>query len=132
MTAATVVMAAVVLLLGGAVLVFPVCRNRLLAGRVSFGITGLASLLAMGAAVISSPATVQRTPSSISDQVARWCTFAMARPIRTTTKAIWTIVRTNVRPRTPAYSSWSVRDKAGTRRGDEAKPVPWMGPIRRS
>jgi hydrogenase-4 component B len=51
MTAATVVMAAVILLLGGAVLVIPVCRNRLLAGRVAFGITGLASLLAIGAAV---------------------------------------------------------------------------------
>ena len=51
MTAATVVMAAVVLLLGGAVLVFPVCRNRVLAGRVAFGIAGLASLLAIGAAV---------------------------------------------------------------------------------
>ncbi|MBP2670287.1 MAG: dehydrogenase (quinone), partial [candidate division NC10 bacterium] len=51
MTAATVVMAAVILLLGGAVLVFPVCRNRVLAGRVAFGITGLGSLLAIGAAV---------------------------------------------------------------------------------
>jgi len=51
MTAATAVMAAVVLLLGGAVLVLPACRNRVLAGRVAFAITGLASLLAIGAAV---------------------------------------------------------------------------------
>lgn len=50
MTAASVVLAAVALLLGGAVLVIPLCRNRLLAGRVAFGVTGLASLLCIGAA----------------------------------------------------------------------------------
>ncbi|MBS1116680.1 MAG: dehydrogenase (quinone) [candidate division NC10 bacterium] len=51
MSAETVVLAAVVLLLGGAVLVIPVCRNRQLAGRVAFAIAGLASLLAIGAAL---------------------------------------------------------------------------------
>ncbi len=50
MSAETVLLAAVALLLGGAVLVIPVCRNRPLAGRVAFAITGLASLLAIGAA----------------------------------------------------------------------------------
>ena len=50
MSAESVVLAAFVLLLGGAVLVIPVCGNRQLAGRVAFAITGLASLLAIGAA----------------------------------------------------------------------------------
>jgi formate hydrogenlyase subunit 3/multisubunit Na+/H+ antiporter MnhD subunit len=50
MTAATVVLAAVLLLLGGAVLVIPFCRNRMLAGRIACGITACASLLAIGAA----------------------------------------------------------------------------------
>jgi hydrogenase-4 component B len=51
MSVETVVLAAVALLLGGAVVVIPVCHNRQLAGRVAAAITGLASLLAIGAAV---------------------------------------------------------------------------------
>ena len=51
MTAATVMMAAFVVLLGGAVLVIPVSRNRVLAGQVACGVTALSSLLAIGAAV---------------------------------------------------------------------------------
>jgi len=51
MTAATVTIAAFVALLGGALAVIPVSRNRRLAGQVAFGITGLASLLVIGAAV---------------------------------------------------------------------------------
>jgi formate hydrogenlyase subunit 3/multisubunit Na+/H+ antiporter MnhD subunit len=51
MTAAIVVMVAVLLLVVGAVLVIPFCRNRLLAGRIACGITGLAGLLTIGAAV---------------------------------------------------------------------------------
>jgi formate hydrogenlyase subunit 3/multisubunit Na+/H+ antiporter MnhD subunit len=51
MTAETVTIAAFVALLGGAVAVIPVSRNRHLAGQVAFGITGLASLLAIGAAL---------------------------------------------------------------------------------
>ncbi len=50
MTAETVVVAAVALLLAGAVLVIPVCRNRPLAGRVAAVISGLAGLLTAGAA----------------------------------------------------------------------------------
>ena len=50
MTAATVMIAAFVVLLGGAVLVIPFCRNRLLAGQIAFGATALAGLLAIGAA----------------------------------------------------------------------------------
>lgn len=58
MTAASIVTAAVILLLGGAVLVIPVCRNRPLAGRIAFGITASAAVLAVGAAasvLISGP-----------------------------------------------------------------------------
>jgi formate hydrogenlyase subunit 3/multisubunit Na+/H+ antiporter MnhD subunit len=51
MTAATVMMAAFLILLGGAVLVIPLSRNRLLAGRAAFGLTVLSSLLAAGAAL---------------------------------------------------------------------------------
>lgn len=51
MTAETLVMAAVFLLLGGAIGVIPACRNRLLAGRIACGVTGLAGLLAVGAAL---------------------------------------------------------------------------------
>lgn len=51
MTAATVMIAAFVVLLGGALLVIPVSRNRLLAGQVACGATALSSLLAIGAAV---------------------------------------------------------------------------------
>ena len=55
MTAATVMMAAFVVLLGGAVLVIPVSRNRVLAGQVACGVTALSSFLAIGAAVASWP-----------------------------------------------------------------------------
>ncbi len=58
MTAEIVVVAAVALLLAGALLVIPVCRNRPLAGRVAAVISGLAGLLTAGAAasvLISGP-----------------------------------------------------------------------------
>lgn len=51
MTAATVTIAAFVALLGGALTVIPLSRNRRLAGQVTFGITGLASVLVIGAAL---------------------------------------------------------------------------------
>ena len=50
MTAAIVLIAACVVLLGGAVLVIPFCRNRLLAGQIAFGATAVAGLLASGSA----------------------------------------------------------------------------------
>jgi hydrogenase-4 component B len=51
MTAATVMIAAFVVLASGAVLVIPVSRSRLLVGQVAFGATALASVLAIGAAL---------------------------------------------------------------------------------
>jgi hydrogenase-4 component B len=51
MTAATVIMAAFLVLLGGAVVVIPFSWNRRLAGQVAFGLTALSSLLAAGAAL---------------------------------------------------------------------------------
>ena len=51
MTAATVMMTAFLILLGGAVLVLPLSRNRLLAGQVAFALTALSSVLAAGAAL---------------------------------------------------------------------------------
>ena len=51
MTAASVVTAAVLLCLLGAGAVLPFCRNRRLAGQVTFGVTALTALLAGGAAI---------------------------------------------------------------------------------
>ena len=51
MTAATVMLSAMLVLLGGAVLVIPLSRNRLLAGQVAFTVTALSGLLAAGAAL---------------------------------------------------------------------------------
>ncbi len=51
MTAAIVMLAACLVLLGGALLVIPVSRNRTLAGQVAFGFTALSGLLAAGAAL---------------------------------------------------------------------------------
>jgi formate hydrogenlyase subunit 3/multisubunit Na+/H+ antiporter MnhD subunit len=51
MTAATLMIAAFVALIGGALLVIPVSRNRRLAGHVALGTTAFASLLAIGAAL---------------------------------------------------------------------------------
>lgn len=60
MTAAIVIIAAFVVLLGGALLVIPFGRNRLLAGQIAFGATTVAGLLAIGAAasvLVSGPGT---------------------------------------------------------------------------
>ena len=51
MTAVTIMIAACCVCLVGAVVVIPVCRNRLLAGQVNLAVTAAAGLLASGAAL---------------------------------------------------------------------------------